>query len=74
MQLPFNAIRLEDGSNEVLSVRAFLALPLHRRVRVILHRQVQFLSDQTVVDTSDALKALRDAEASGAIYALVPDY
>lgn len=61
-RLPFDqvVIAASDGRPaRVLSAGEFLALPLDRRVQLILGRQVEFALRATPVDRTEALRSLR---------------
>jgi hypothetical protein len=61
--LPFDQVLIELGPGETAryGAQAFLDMPLHERVSLILGRQVRFLSRGQTVPASQALRALREA-------------
>ena len=63
--MPFDVVVIRFGDQERrMSADEFMALPLHRRIRHILAREVEFYSGSLPVDRSIALKSLRaDAAA-----------
>ena len=63
--LPFEYIRIREGSGLVRSLTAdeLLALPLHTRVRWLLDESIEFYRGSTRIDRRVALAALRRANA-----------
>jgi hypothetical protein len=59
--LPFDhvVVQTSDGSKR-LTVSEFLAIALTERVRALLEKRVAFYQDQTRLDASEALRALRE--------------
>lgn len=47
-----------DQPSEEFTAEEFLALPLHRRVKYVLQRKVQFFRADNAIDRSEALKSL----------------
>lgn len=61
---PFDtAIVTEDGLEQRLDVPAFLAMPLHRRVRLILERRVSLFLRDEPVSLGQALRSAPVREA-----------
>lgn len=60
MDLSFDRaiITTPEEPAEELTAAEFLALPLHRRVRYVLQRKVEFFRGGTPVERSEALKGL----------------
>ena len=59
-ELPFDAVVVrEDNGEQELDVEAFLAMPLARRIQMILQRRLEFLSHGDAVDLGVALRTLR---------------
>ena len=48
-----------DGERRSYTVKEFLALPLHTRIRHVLARELEFYLGDLPVDQSTALKSLR---------------
>ena len=62
--LPFNVIRIRaDGITKVVSLDAFLAIPIFVRVELLLEHRVEFLQDNKLIDPRVALSALRKRTA-----------
>jgi hypothetical protein len=63
--LPFDRIELStgDGTTVQLSVKEFCDLPLAERLRAVLERRVTFFHGQQLVESREALKALRERAA-----------
>ena len=60
MTLPFNRITVVLGGAESgYSVGEFVKLPLSQRVKLILFGNITFFADETPVNKTDALNALR---------------
>jgi hypothetical protein len=59
-ELPFDAVVVRgDNGEQQLDVEAFLAMPLARRIQMILQRRLEFLSNGDAVDLGAALRTLR---------------
>jgi hypothetical protein len=56
---PFDRVRIKEPDMRILSLKDFLALPLHERIGHILRRDIEFLDGQVVVDWRGALEWLR---------------
>ncbi len=64
--LPFDRVVIETGGvRSDHSPADFVTLPLKLRAQLVVARAVTFFRGDTVVNRQDALKALREATASG---------
>lgn len=64
--LPFDTVVLmEDGLELRIDANSFLAMPLHKRVRLILERRVSLFDRDTPVSLGAALKSASVKEALG---------
>lgn len=64
LELPFDtAIVTEGGAEMRLDAHSFLAMPLHRRVRLILERRVALFLENEPVSLGQALKSAPVKEA-----------
>jgi hypothetical protein len=61
VSLPFDRVELKglEGKRD-LTVRQFCSLPLHERLRAVLENRVSFFLGDQLVDSREALKALRE--------------
>jgi hypothetical protein len=67
---PFDVVCIREGDGaRRLSCEAFLALPLHERIRHILAREVEFERHGRPVDTKLALAWLRSGAAASTVRA-----
>ncbi|MFT3925281.1 MAG: hypothetical protein QM778_22275 [Myxococcales bacterium] len=62
--MPFDRVELSspEGSR-TLSVQQFCDMPLADRLRAVLERRVNFFQGSTLVESREALKALRERAA-----------
>lgn len=64
--LPFDTVVVTEGGLEQrLDARSFLAMPLHKRVRLILERRVALFLQDEPVSLGKALKSAPVGEALG---------
>jgi hypothetical protein len=63
--LPDRVLVTEGGTRQEMSLDAFLKLPLHRRVAVILARAVEFYAGNVLIERQEALKLLRTIKTEG---------
>jgi hypothetical protein len=62
MSLPFDRVVITlDGAERLLESAQFLALPLHVRVRHLLHERLRFMRGDEQVDRRTCLQALAAA-------------
>jgi hypothetical protein len=65
---PFDVVCIRDAAGvRRLSCEAFLALPLHERIRHILAKEVEFERFGRAIDTKAALAWLRTGAAASLI-------
>lgn len=62
--LLFDRIIVRQEPVQAYSVDEFLRLPLHERIRYLLHKNVEFYSGRDLVNRKDALASLRSARVS----------
>ena len=65
---PFDRVVVTDANlqQEELTLHEFLSLPLHRRIRFVLQRKVEFFRGALAVERSEALKSLMQHQAPSA--------
>ena len=62
MKLPFDRVVLSDeGGRLELTVEQFLELPLDKRIRYVLSRDIEFFQGTARVERRLALASLRDS-------------
>lgn len=62
-ELPFDTVVTRDDGRR-LTVKQFFALPLARRIRLILEHDLEFFRGDKPVNTRTGLQALMDARRS----------
>lgn len=62
--LPFDRVEMtSEQGTRLMSVQQFCELPLAERLRVVLERRVRFFHGTMLVESREALKALRERAA-----------
>lgn len=68
MTINFDRVVIFDaGRREIYSAEQFLGLPLDRRIKHILSRDIEFFDGDAKVDRADALRSLRPAGAGRSV-------